>query len=181
MSGFPYADRYAVHRTLPEEGTAKEVVLDELAAMSAAENPTWEGGQCSGTMYCGDHDHYDYLNEAFSHFSYVNSLQRDMCPSSTKFEAEVIAMTLDLLGAAAPHRDDPGGAGDLGRFGVDRARGVGVPRAPADVGASEHDQTRDGAPGLFQGRSPLRGGDAHRARRPRDDPGRPGLGGGPRR
>ena len=109
MSGFPYADRYAVHRTLPEEGTAKEVVLDELAAMSAAENPTWEGGQCSGTMYCGDHDHYDYLNEAFSHFSYVNSLQRDMCPSSTKFEAEVIAMTLDLLGAAALTEATPAG------------------------------------------------------------------------
>ena len=109
MGGFPYADRYAVHRTLPEEGTAKEVVLDELAAMSAAENPTWEGGQCSGTMYCGDHDHYDYLNEAFSHFSYVNSLQRDMCPSSTKFEAEVIAMTLDLLGAAALTETTPAG------------------------------------------------------------------------
>ena len=109
MSGFPYADRYAVHRTLPEEGTAKEVVLGELAAMSAAENPTWEGGQCSGTMYCGDHDHYDYLNEAFSHFSYVNSLQRDMCPSSTKFEAEVIAMTLDLLGAAALTETTPAG------------------------------------------------------------------------
>jgi glutamate/tyrosine decarboxylase-like PLP-dependent enzyme len=60
-------------------------------------------------MYCGDHDHYDYLNEAFSHFSYVNSLQRDMCPSSTKFEAEVIAMTLDLLGAAALTETTPAG------------------------------------------------------------------------
>ena len=50
-------------------------------------------------MYCGDHEHYDFLNEAFSHFSYVNSLQRDLCPSATKFEAEIIAMTLDLLGA----------------------------------------------------------------------------------
>jgi glutamate/tyrosine decarboxylase-like PLP-dependent enzyme len=52
-------------------------------------------------MYCGDHGHYDFLNEAFSYFSYVNSLQRDMCPSSTKFEAEVIAMTLDMLNASA--------------------------------------------------------------------------------
>ena len=109
MGGFPYADRFALHQTLPEDGTAKEVVLEELAAMSAAENPTWEGGQCSGTMYCGDHDHYDYLNEAFSHFSYVNSLQRDMCPSATKFEAEVIAMTLDLLGAAALTETTPAG------------------------------------------------------------------------
>ena len=67
--------------------------------MASAEDQRWETGQCSGTMYCGDHDHYDFLNEAFAKFSHVNALQRDMCPSSTKFEAEIIAMTLDLLGA----------------------------------------------------------------------------------
>lgn len=101
MGGFPYQDKFEVHRTLPEEGTDKEVVLAMLETMSDAENPAWETGQVSGTMYCGDHDHYDFLNEAFSYFSYVNSLQRDLCPSNTKFEAEVIAMTLDLLGAKA--------------------------------------------------------------------------------
>jgi sphinganine-1-phosphate aldolase len=76
---------------------------------SSRENPVWEGGQCSGTMYCGDHEHYDFLNEAFANFSYVNSLQRDMCPSATKFEAEIIAMTLDLLGAGAVEGSRPGG------------------------------------------------------------------------
>jgi sphinganine-1-phosphate aldolase len=101
MAGFPYEDQFEVHRTLPENGMDKDAVLATLAVMSQAENPTWETGQCSGTMYCGDHDHYDFLNEAFSYFSYVNSLQRDMCPSNTKFEAEIIAMTLDLLGAAS--------------------------------------------------------------------------------
>ena len=99
MSTFPYADQFEVHRTLPEDGTDRESILAELKTMSESENPVWEGGQCSGTMYCGDHDHYDFLNSAFSHFSYVNSLQRDMCPSATKFEAEIIAMTLDLLSA----------------------------------------------------------------------------------
>ena len=100
MSEFPYSGEFEIHRTLPEEGTDRDTILATLSAMSARENPIWEGGQCSGTMYCGDHDHYDFLNEAFSHFSYVNSLQRDMCPSSSKFEAEIIAMTLDLLGAS---------------------------------------------------------------------------------
>ncbi|MGA7835754.1 MAG: aminotransferase class V-fold PLP-dependent enzyme [Acidimicrobiales bacterium] len=99
MSGFPYEDKFEVHRTLPEEGMEKDAVLAMLVTMSEAEDPAWETGQVSGTMYCGDHDHYDFLNEAFSHFSYVNSLQRDICPSNTKFEAEIIAMTLDLLGA----------------------------------------------------------------------------------
>ncbi len=98
MSGFPYDDKFEVHRRLPAEGTAKDEVLAMLSTMSEAEDPAWETGQVSGTMYCGDHEHYDFLNEAFAHFSYVNSLQRDLCPSNTKFEAEIIAMTLDLLG-----------------------------------------------------------------------------------
>jgi glutamate/tyrosine decarboxylase-like PLP-dependent enzyme len=109
MSGFPYEDRFEVHRGLPEEGTDKEAVLAMLATMSSKENPAWETGQVSGTMYCGDFDHYDFLNEAFSYFSYVNSLQRDLCPSNTKFEAEVIAMTLDLLGAKALSETTPVG------------------------------------------------------------------------
>jgi sphinganine-1-phosphate aldolase len=109
VSKFPYADQFAVHRTLPEEGTDRESILAELQAMSLAENPIWESGQCSGTMYCGDHDHYDFLNSAFSNFSYVNSLQRDMCPSATKFEAEIVAMTLDLL--SADQRSDTTPAG----------------------------------------------------------------------
>jgi glutamate/tyrosine decarboxylase-like PLP-dependent enzyme len=119
MSGFPYEDRFEVHRALPEEGTGKEEVLAMLATMSSEENPAWETGQVSGTMYCGDHDHYDFLNEAFSYFSYVNSLQRDLCPSNTKFEAEVIAMTLDLLGAKALSDTTPvglvtsGGSGSI--------------------------------------------------------------------
>jgi glutamate/tyrosine decarboxylase-like PLP-dependent enzyme len=109
MSDFPYAGQFEVHRTLPEEGTDQDAILEVLSTMSEAENQVWESGQCSGTMYCGDHDHYDFLNKAFSNFSYVNSLQRDMCPSSTKFEAEIIAMTLDMLGASALTTSIPGG------------------------------------------------------------------------
>jgi glutamate/tyrosine decarboxylase-like PLP-dependent enzyme len=77
--------------------------------MAVRENVVWEDGQCSGTMYCGDHEHYDFLNAAFSNFSYVNTLQRDMCPSATKFEAEIIAMTLDMLGAGSLEGKNPGG------------------------------------------------------------------------
>jgi sphinganine-1-phosphate aldolase len=117
MGGFPYQDKFEAHRTLPEEGMDKVAVLAMLATMSAAENPSWETGQVSGTMYCGDHDHYDFLNEAFSYFSYVNSLQRDLCPSNTKFEAEVIAMTLDLLGAKSLAGTTPAGLVTTGGSG----------------------------------------------------------------
>ena len=109
MSDFPYAERFAPHHALPEVGEERQDVLAALAAMAAAEDPTWESGQCSGTMYCGDHEHYEFLNEAFGHFSHVNSLQRDMCPSSTKFESEIIAMTLDLLGSSNVTATRPAG------------------------------------------------------------------------
>ena len=70
-------------------------------------------------MYCGDHDHYDFMAEAFSRFAHVNILQRDMCPSATKMEAEVISMTLDMLGAGSIAGTEPvglittGGSGSI--------------------------------------------------------------------
>jgi len=94
---------------MPDEGTAREEILAMMSDMASRENVVWEDGRCSGTMYCGDHDHYDFLNAAFSNFSYVNTLQRDMCPSATKFEAEIIAMTLDMLGAESLEGKNPGG------------------------------------------------------------------------
>jgi sphinganine-1-phosphate aldolase len=108
MPNFPYADQFAVNRHLPEVGIDRQEILDQLEVMSTAEDTTWESGQCSGTMYCGDHDHYDFLNEVFAKFSHVNALQRDMCPSATKFEAEIIAMTLDMLDAGSL-ATNPGG------------------------------------------------------------------------
>ena len=101
MAAFPYEDRYAVHRTFPEEGTPRAELLAMLHAVATEEDAFWESGKCSGTMYCGDHDHYRFMNEVFGLFAHVNVLQRDMCPSATKFEAEIIAMTLDLLHAEA--------------------------------------------------------------------------------
>ena len=117
MSTFPYADRVPVHRTLPEHGTPRAEVLEVLRSMASEEDRSWESGRCSGTMYCGDHDHYDFLNEAFSLFSHVNVLQRDMCPSATRFEAEVIAMTLDLLHAEAVTGTEPVGLVSSGGTG----------------------------------------------------------------
>ena len=101
MSDFPYADRFTVNRTLPEHGRSREDVLAEMRTMATEEDAFWETGKCSGTMYSGDHDHYRFLDEAFGLFAHVNILQRDMCPSATKFEGEVIAMALDLMHADA--------------------------------------------------------------------------------
>jgi sphinganine-1-phosphate aldolase len=108
---YPYAKRYGVLRGLPEKGRAREDILGELREMATEENRFWQTGKCSGTMYCGDMEHYDFLKEAFGLYGHVNALQRDMCPSQTRFEGEIIAMTLDMLhGDAAAADGSPCGS-----------------------------------------------------------------------
>jgi len=88
-----------------EDGLGADAVVRELDAIARAEDSVWAAGKCSGTIYGGDRALYDLIADAFGRFSYVNVLQRDMCPSQTRFEAEIIAMTLDLLhGEAARAR-----------------------------------------------------------------------------
>src|SRR4051812_31643375 len=117
MSAYPYTGRFDVNRQLPDKGRPREDVLAELETMAHEEDAYWETGKCSGTMYCGDHEHYDFLNEAFGRFAHVNALQRDMCPSQTKFEGEIIAMTLDLLHAEAVTETEPAGLVTTGGTG----------------------------------------------------------------
>jgi glutamate/tyrosine decarboxylase-like PLP-dependent enzyme len=117
MSTHPYADRYGVTRRIPDHGRDREEVLAELEEMAKAEDAAWESGGCSGTMYCGDHDHYEFMTEAFGRYAHMNALQRDMCPSATRFESEVIAMTLDMLHAGAVTDGTPAGIVTTGGTG----------------------------------------------------------------
>ena len=117
MSSFPYAGRFDVNRSLLAEGRSREEVLAELHEIATSEDAFWETGKCSGTMYCGDHEHYEYLNEAFGLFAHVNALQRDMCPSATKFEAEIISMTLGLFHSEAVVGSTPSGLVTTGGTG----------------------------------------------------------------
>ena len=79
-----------------------------MRSFADREDARWETGQVSGSYYHGGKDHYAFLNEIFSLFSHVNLLQRDMCPSGTKFEAEIVAMTAQMLNADAVKARDPG-------------------------------------------------------------------------
>ena len=114
---FPYADRYPVNRVLPAHGRPRDEVLKELHDMAVQEDAFWETGKCSGTMYCGDHEHYAFMNEAFGLYAHVNALQRDMCPSATRFEGEIIAMALDLFHAEAIADGEPAGLVTTGGTG----------------------------------------------------------------
>ncbi len=117
MDAYPYSGRFAVHRRLPGQGRPRDEILAELAAIAAEEDAFWETGKCSGTMYCGDHGHYSFLTAAFGQFAHVNALQRDICPSMTKFEGEIIAMTLDVLRADAVTDGTPAGIVTTGGTG----------------------------------------------------------------
>ena len=105
---YPYAKRFGVNERLPEKGRGRDEILAELKQMASEEDNFWQTGKCSGTMYCGDMEHYAFLNQAFSLYSHVNALQRDMCPSVTRFEGEIVAMTLDLMHGDAVASHHPG-------------------------------------------------------------------------
>jgi glutamate/tyrosine decarboxylase-like PLP-dependent enzyme len=117
VTDFPYADRFEVHETLPEEGRSREEILAELREMAASEDAFWETGKASGTVYCGDHDHYAFMTETYGLFGHANVLQRDMFPSATKFEGEILAMTLDLMHAGTVTGATPGGVVTTGGTG----------------------------------------------------------------
>ena len=106
-SFFPYRDKYAVNSKMPLKSMAKEDVMKQIKEMHALESAPWKNGKISGSFYQGDQDHYDFLNEAFSYYSQVNSIQRDVCPSLTKFEGEIIAMTLDIFNGDAVAKRNP--------------------------------------------------------------------------
>ena len=109
MSSYPYADRYPVLRGLPSEGRDRSAILAELREMARQEDSFWQTGKASGSFYCGDMAHYAFMSEAFGLYGHMNALQRDVCPSATRFEGEIIAMGLDLFNAGAIADGDPVG------------------------------------------------------------------------
>jgi sphinganine-1-phosphate aldolase len=109
MSSYPYADRYPVLRGLPSEGRDRAAILAELREMATQEDSFWQTGKASGSFYCGDMDHYAFMSEAFGLYGHMNALQRDVCPSATRFEGEIIAMGLDLFNAGTITDADPVG------------------------------------------------------------------------
>jgi glutamate/tyrosine decarboxylase-like PLP-dependent enzyme len=95
---YPYRERLETIRRMPATGRPAKEVLDELTWLATVEDERAHLGQVSGSVYHGDPEHYAVLNAAFGTFSHANVLQRDMYPSATKFEAEIVAMTLSILG-----------------------------------------------------------------------------------
>jgi glutamate/tyrosine decarboxylase-like PLP-dependent enzyme len=86
-----------VNARLPEVGVDREEVLRQLAEMAHEEDRRGHAGKVSGSIYSGDEEHYAFLTQAFGYFGHANVLQRDMYPSATKMESEIISMTSAML------------------------------------------------------------------------------------
>ena len=97
----PYHEVLERRRTLPAVGLAREAVLDEIRHVTQAERDRWHGGKVSGAVYHGDPAHTDFLNQVYALQSQNNPLHADVWPSTSKFEAEIVAMTASMLGGEA--------------------------------------------------------------------------------
>jgi sphinganine-1-phosphate aldolase len=96
----PYKGEFASFTKIPETGRPREEILQEMEALHAHEQAIWEDGFVSGAVYHGDQEHIEFLNKVYAINSQSNPLHADVWPSATKFEAEIVAMTADMLGGA---------------------------------------------------------------------------------
>lgn len=103
----PYQEEFETYRRLPERGIEREAILEEMQAMQAREQEHWKEGFVSGAVYHGEEGHIDFLNRVYALLSQSNPLHADLWPSAVKFEAEVVAMTAEMLGGGGP------GAGEV--------------------------------------------------------------------
>ena len=98
-SFYPYRERFPEHRAVPEQPVARDEVLETVQTLAHEEDALGDTGKVSGSLYLGDHDQYHFLSEVFEAFAHANVLQRDMYPSATKFEGEIVAMAASMLHA----------------------------------------------------------------------------------
>ena len=97
----PYRDRLPSYTRLPAQGRDRADILAEMTALQAEEQTRWREGFVSGAVYHGDPAHIDFLNRVYALNSQSNPLHFDLWPSTVKYEAEIVAMTAQLLGAGA--------------------------------------------------------------------------------
>jgi sphinganine-1-phosphate aldolase len=103
----PYRGQTPTFHALPSKGLSHEEVLKQMEDMREKEEDRWKEGYVSGAVYHGDSGHIDFLNRVYALNSQSNPLHSDLFPSATKFEAEVIAMTANMLGAAEANAGRP--------------------------------------------------------------------------
>ncbi len=94
----PYKGKFPAFIEIPIQGRDRTEILHEMEAMRALEEEQWTEGFVSGAVYHGDEDHIEFLNKVYAIQSQTNPLHVDVWPSISKFEAEIVAMTANMLG-----------------------------------------------------------------------------------
>jgi sphinganine-1-phosphate aldolase len=82
---------------LPDEGIPRNTLL-EIMEEARKEDANWQNGRIWGLVNRASDEHTALLKEVFTMFFSENALSPFAFPSLKKFEAEVISMTIDLLG-----------------------------------------------------------------------------------
>jgi glutamate/tyrosine decarboxylase-like PLP-dependent enzyme len=95
----PYRDEFTTYAHIPKVGRGREEIIAEMEALYDREESRWQDGFMSGTVYHGDREHIDFLNRVYGINSQSNPLHFDTWPSNIKFEAEIVSMTANMLGA----------------------------------------------------------------------------------
>jgi sphinganine-1-phosphate aldolase len=94
----PYKNKFPAFTQIPATGRARADILHDMEVMRDHEEETWKDGFISGAVYHGDQEHIEFLNQVYAINSQSNPLHADIWPSTTKFEAEIVAMTAHMLG-----------------------------------------------------------------------------------
>jgi sphinganine-1-phosphate aldolase len=105
----PYGDENPKVECLPEHGRPRAEVLRQMQDLTEREDGRWRDGFVSGAVYHGDPSHIEFLDRVYALSSQTNPLHSDLWPRVTQWEAEIVAMTADMLGAAHVR---PTGTGD---------------------------------------------------------------------
>ncbi len=95
----PYRDQTETMAAIPDQGRTRDEVMAIMRRLESNETGRWQEGYASGAVYHGDPGHIDFLSRVYGLYSQANPLHADLWPSITKFEAEIVAMTADMLGA----------------------------------------------------------------------------------
>ena len=115
----PYQDDFPTFSRIPQVGRTKETILTEMESLYDLESSRWEDGFVSGAVYHGDEEHIDFLNRVYAINSQSNPLHFDLWPSTTKFEAEIVSMTANMLGAEAVEKPEEAICGTVSSGGTE--------------------------------------------------------------
>lgn len=95
----PYQEGYKKYKRLPGEGVDRDEILEMMEEFKRLEASRWEDGYVSGAVYNGNPGHIDFMNRVYAINSQSNPLHPEIWPSTSKFDAEVVAMTAGMLSA----------------------------------------------------------------------------------